>query len=112
MLKWADEFGRARYYAKQMEALIAGAGELNIPEIKKHAERLCIALDTGTIPPHEGHIPSDARTCLHQASLALINIKGSLVADGKRALANSCETLRGEIIDWFDFEDDKDADRK
>lgn len=98
---WNDELGRARYYLAQAANLLNRAAvDLKIKEIHVLFTQLS-ELVTPAI--WEGHIPDDARTCLHQASLALVNVRGSLIADGKIKEANITNEIRGEIIRWFDF---------
>lgn len=102
-MKWTDEIGRARYYLSQANALLAKAQEelIGIEEVTSGMAKLSKSLNMDNCEPYQGYIP-DSRTALHQVSLALVNVKGSLVAAGRIKDANAAEEIRGEIIRWFD----------
>lgn len=100
-----EELNRARHYLSQATALIGRArADLPIGSIAEQLANLAKQLEANG--QHSGHIPDDARTALHQTSLALVNVRGSLIACRMVGLANAANDIRGEIIDWFDANDE------
>ncbi len=100
---WEDEFGRAQYYMGKAHSLINKAAT-ELQELDDVLEGWHKLRDL--VPPNMAGVDNterlDCETALHQFSLALINVRGSLIADGKIKEANIANDIRGEVIRWFD----------
>ncbi len=101
-----DEFGRAHYMDKAHSLIAKSTLDLSIMEdVLVGMQRL-----SELCPPNMAGADNterlDGRTALHQASLALINVRGSLIADGKIKAANIANDIRGKIISWFDHNEE------